>query len=118
MATGTIKNTIYEKTGSFTPNGSAAAHLQIKQFGKIVSINGWIENISITSSTASAYLGTFAGINMPPDSIRTLAGIAAHAYEHPQDVAYLYMLADGKLYCHSTATGTKAAIFSFSYIAN
>ena len=105
------------KTGSFAAGESGFFHsLTIKQFGKVVTINGYVQNISPVGNTPLV-LGTVSGVDMPPLDLRATAAIASAAYEDPSQMAYLTLTTSGelKVRCENAATNV-AAYFSVSYI--
>jgi hypothetical protein len=103
-------------TGSVTPvgSGSSAQFMVVKQFGKVVSLYGAITGVTVGSNIK---IGTISGVSAPATTVRTLCGVAANAYDHPQDVAYLSIYTTGEIYVASTQTGTKAVYFAVTYIA-
>lgn len=103
-------------TGSVTPvgSGSSAQFMAVKQFGKVVSLYGAITGVAVGSNIK---IGTISGVAAPATAVRTLCGVAANAYDHPQDVAYLSITTAGEIYVTSTQTGTKAVYFAVTYIA-
>lgn len=105
------------KTGSFTAGESGFFHsLTIKQFGKVVTINGYVQNISPVGNTPLV-LGTVSGVDMPPLDLRATAAIASAAYEDPSQMAYLTLTTSGelKVRCENAATNV-STYFSVSYI--
>ncbi len=115
MANGTIINANKVLNGTLTPaNSSIDPQLTIKQFGRVVSINGFVRNVSVGSNVS---MGTISGVDAPPDVIRTVGGVANQPYQHPEDVAYITLGTNGNLSLTSTASGTKSVYFSFTYIA-
>ena len=105
------------KTGSFAAGESGFFHsLAIKQFGKVVTINGYVQNISPVGNTPLV-LGTVSDVDMPPLDLRATAAIASAAYEDPSQMAYLTLTTSGelKVRCENTATNV-ATYFSVSYI--
>lgn len=101
-------------SGTLTPNGSFESQLTIKQVGRVVSINGFVRNVSVGSNVL---IGTISGVDNPPDVIRTVCGVANQPYQHPEDVAYITLGTNGNLSVTTTASGKKSVYFSFTYIA-
>lgn len=120
VTSGGVANAIQQSTayttGSVTPvgSGSSAQFMVVKQFGKVVSLYGAITGVTVGSSIK---IGTISGVSAPATTVRTLCGVAANAYDHPQDVAYLAIYTTGEIYVASTQTGTKAVYFAVTYIA-
>ena len=102
-------------TGSATGVSGSATDLVVRQYGKVVVINGYVNSASLTSGTPS-HIATFSGVSLPTEGIRTLCGVAAAAYQHPTDVAYLYIGTDGKITITSTINGSRSVYFTASYI--
>lgn len=116
MASGTIKKEL-TKAGTFTPSGSITSSLAVKQYGNVVSVHGWLGNVPLTANT-DVTLGTLSNVSMPPDAVRTVAGVGANPYGHPADIAYLALGVNGSIIINSIVNGTRAVFFSFSYVAN
>lgn len=104
-------------TGSVTPSSGATSALNVRQIGKLVVINGYINNVNLTANSESN-LGYLTGVSLPTEAVRSLAGVASGAYTHPADVAYLCIATDGRIYVVSTQSSRKALWFSVSYIVN
>lgn len=73
-------------TGSYRHNssgghGGAANNLVIKQYGKVVSIQGWISSLGALN-VGPNLLGTIGGVDFPPNTIRTVFKIADAAYSN------------------------------------
>ena len=113
--TSAISQSTAYTTGSVTPvgSGSSAQFMAVKQFGKAVSLYGAITGVAVGSNIK---IGTISGVAAPATTVRTLCGVAANAYDHPQDVAYLAITTAGEIYVTSTQTGTKAVYFAITYI--
>lgn len=81
------------KTGTFTTNTTnhpnVNTNISVKQFGSVVSINGYLSNLSALSSTDARRLGTISGVSLPSSFIRTICAFADHAYDPPSEVIYL-----------------------------
>lgn len=88
-----ISSELAVKTGTFTTNTTnhpnVNANISVKQFGSVVSINGYLSNLSALSSTDARRLGTISGVPLPSSFIRTMCAFADHAYDPPSEVIYL-----------------------------
>ena len=114
MATSTIKCDY--KTGTVSSyNGSTVTNLTVKQYGKVVVLNGFI-SASLTANTETQ-IATISGVSLPTENVRAVCGVANAAYQHPADTAYIIVGTSGKISVNSTQSGTKAVYFSVSYIA-
>lgn len=102
-------------TGTFTKAQSASTeHLVIRQFGNVVSINGYLSGLTLNSN-AETFLGTVSDVSMPEDAIRIRGAAGSQPYSVQND-AYFYLDVDGKL--HVTCSGGQAVYLSISYVAN
>lgn len=118
MATGTIKS-IKQKTGTVTKIGNAGvSNIVVKQFGKVVTVNGYADNISVGTANSNVNVATVSGVSLPPTIIRTFCGVGNNAYSPPQNIGFLGFDTNGTLYIQSPSTGTKQIYLSFSYVAN
>lgn len=104
------------KTGGFTKASSDLNdHLSIKQFGKVITVNGYIESVTASANTQFT-LGTISGVDAPPIPIRTTAGVASAGYNPPEQIGYLSLSTGNSLVITVTeAITSKALYFSFSY---
>lgn len=114
MATSTIKYDTY-KTGSVTVPSGATNNLQVRQSGRVVTINGYVNSVTLTANT-STLIATISGVSRPSEVVRTVCGVAAAAYNHPADVAYASVQSDGQIMVVSTINGSRAVYLSVSYI--
>lgn len=109
-----LKNTT---TGSFildSAQSGATSSLVIKQCGKVVSVNGFITGLTLTSST---YIGKISGVSNPASYLRLYANVGWNAYS-PGTVSYLTVDTDGSIGITTSETGSnKAVYFSLTYIA-
>lgn len=104
------------KTGSFTKASSDIIdRLSIKQFGKVITVNGYIEGVT-ASANSQFTLGTISGVDVPPVAIRTIAGVASAGYNPPEQIGYLSLSTGNSLAITVTeAITSKVLYFSFSY---
>lgn len=85
-----------------------------RRYGRVVCINGYISSTS--AFTTNELLATIESVNRPPDTIRTLVGVANWAYE-AGDLAYLSISADGTIKISPKSGNTyKVCYFTASYI--
>lgn len=104
-------------TGTFTAS-TGTGNVLVKQNGKVVSVNGYISGASLTA-WQTATLGRISGVSLPPTTIRTIGGVAAQAYQHPEDVAYIGVNnANGDITVLSNQGGSKAVYFNLTYIVD
>ena len=79
-----LNSNLAVKTGTFTadstnhPNGDP--HFTVKQYGKVVSINGYMRSLGSFNADTNFRLGTISGVSMPPTDVRGIATIASQAY--------------------------------------
>jgi len=110
-------------TGSFnidtTQHPNAENSVIVRQFGKVVSINGYILRANLPNSGTTYRLGTLSNVSNPPIDIRTLGTIANAAYDNGDNV-YLVVGTDGSISIKTrSSVGSSLAIyFSVTYIAN
>lgn len=95
--------------------GSTVTGLSVTQYGKVVVISGYVSGASLSANTSS-HIATISGISLPSSAIRTLCGVAANAYKHPDDVAYCAISTEGKIMVTSTESGSRAVYLTVSYI--
>lgn len=103
-------------TGTFTAS-TGTQNFVVKQNGKIVSVNGYVSGATLTA-WQTVTLGTISGVSLPPAVIRTIGGVAAQAYQHPEDVGYIGVGTNGEVTVLSNQGGSKAVYFNLTYIVN
>ena len=110
---GKVLNTT--KEGTITPASSDinVANVIVRQYGNVVTMSGYAYNVPVSSN---AVIFTISGVSNPSYAIRGVCGVAAHAYDHPEDVAYITLGTNGVLSINSTLSGNKFVYFSLSYI--
>ena len=115
MATSTIPCNY--KKGQITTSASIdLSNLKVYQNDRVVTINGYIPSFGCSANT-NVRVGFLSGVDLPKATIRGLCGVAVHAWEHPSDVAYVYIdNSDGSVYITSSLTGSYAVYMSLSYI--
>ena len=91
--------------------------LVIQQFGKVVTLNGYIDGVSISS--ANSKIGQIpSNIDKPIDVIRSVCNVGNNAYEVGHQ-GYLSILTNGDIYCSVSASGTYTAMYvSLAYITD
>lgn len=101
--------------GAFTKAQSgSSSHIFVRQFGKVVVINGWIENLTLFTSTYTK-IGTISGVSMPPDTIRLRGAAGSAAYLVGND-AYIAIITNGDV--QVTASGGTVVYFNATYVAD
>ena len=103
-------------TGAFTAS-TGTQNFVVKQNGKVVSVNGFVSGATLTAWQTKT-LGTISGVSLPPAVIRTIGGVAAQAYQHPEDVAYIGVGTNGEVTVLSNQDGSKAVYFNLTYIVD
>lgn len=104
-------------TGTFTAS-TGTGNVLVKQNGKVVSVNGYVSGASLTG-WQTVTLGRISGVSLPPSTIRTIGGVAAQAYQHPEDVAYIGVNnTNGDITVLSNQSGSKAVYFNLTYIVD
>ena len=104
-------------TGTFTAT-TGTSNVIVKQNGKIVSVNGYVSGASLTGWQTTT-LGKITGVSLPPSTIRTIGGVAAQAYQHPEDIAYIAVNdSNGDITVLTNQTGSKAVYFNLTYIVD
>lgn len=106
----TDKITSGYKTGSISGSNSFV----VRQYGRVVTINGYA-NMTLNGGTVA--IGTLSGVDWPDDTIRAIAAIAVHAYDPPVGTGYLSIdYTNGKVNINSSISGSRSVYFSLSYI--
>ena len=102
-----------------TQHPNAENNIIVRQFGKVVSINGYILRANLPNSGTSYILGALSNVSNPPVYIRTLGTIADAAYNNG-DIVYLSVGTEGRIAIktRSSVGSSKAVFFSVTYIAN
>ena len=103
------------KTGTIAAVNGDTDHIFARQSGGTVNIYGY-SNVTLTANSSTT-IASVTGVDLPPnESPRTLAGVAAHAYDHPADIAYItFDKADGYIKVNSNISGSRAVWFSITY---
>ena len=121
----TIKGTKSLDTLTTTVTGTKTAsstdinvgNVVIKQYGNVVTVNGYAENVPVQAGTTVAFC-TISGVSLPAADLRTTCGIARAAWAEPDEVGYIILETNGSLKVRSkTISASKYIYFSFSYIA-
>ncbi len=107
------------KVGTFTLNSdyaSASNAIFVRQFGKVVSINGYIDRLPTRNASTEYDVGVISGVSMPPQTVRTRGNVGTNAYSVGAD-AYINMNASGRIFVYG-ASAWQTAYFSVTYIAD
>ena len=113
MATGIIKSSY--KTGRLLANATYVTtnKLDVKQEGRTVIINGYVDVTANAGFTA----GTLDGVSVPNNqSPRFIVAVSNQAYNPPQYTGYGSIGINGELYLNLPTTGAKSVYFSVSYM--
>lgn len=113
-----LNSNLTVKTGSFTFESAfegAGNSLTILESGNVVTINGYIDGLTITASN-NYRIGRITGVSLPPQPIRVRGACGNNAYT-PGGNAYFGLTRDGILTVYSDLNGT-TIYFSMSYIAS
>jgi len=100
------------KTGTFTKDSTqsgSSAYLSIRQVGKVVSIQGYIQGLVVGNTT----IGKISGVGFPPVPVRTMGNSTNQPWE-TGDAVHTLVDTDGTLISRIT----KATLnISITYIA-
>lgn len=122
MATSKIPNPkAITKVGNYThvsPHGAASSSISVTQCENIVSIQGFVSNLS-SLSAGESQIGVISGVSMPPVAIRTTCRIGDQAYSSNATLCYMNISIDGKIYVspQSAFSAGKAVAISATYVA-
>lgn len=99
------------KVGTFTPaSGQSLSNgLLIRQSGHVVTIFGYINNVTI-STTASTVIGAIGNVSLPANAVRVVGSVGANAYSMGTP-SYFVIGTDGNLSVSTSATGSDRAVF-------
>lgn len=102
----------YEKV---TQNISNSTTMYAKRAGRVVTINGYMDNISFTANTGVT-IGTIDdSIGKPPQQVRAVCNVGSNAYSVGKQ-GYVTIQTDGNIRVTSEYSGTGAVYFSVSYV--
>ena len=92
--------------------------LSAKQWGNVVSINGYAKIDSISANTDLA-IGNISGLLLPNDVIRGMGQLCQNAYDSSGDVVYFIIGTDGTVSIRTTTARTNWYLrVSVTYIAS
>lgn len=103
------------KTGTFTLSVSGNNNFVVKQFGNVVTMSGYANNVSIPATT-SFMIGTVSGVSLPPNVVGSRGAVGPNAYTTGAD-AYIGVETNGNVYVYSASAGS-TVYFSVTWIAN
>ena len=114
-----IKELITVKSGSFTldetQSGANKNSFQIRQVGKVVTVQGYISGLTLTAGTNTA-IGIISGVSLPSTELRLIANQTTAAYAMG-NIIYVYMNNTTGAISLTPKTTDDTVSFSFSYIA-
>lgn len=93
---------------------SGTQHLLVRQSGHVVSIWGWINNLTIPANTPLE-LCTISNVSLPADVVRTRGVVGTNAYTTGND-AYIGLQAGGKMYIYTSTANMNTLYFNMTYI--
>ena len=104
--------------GTFTQASgqSITDYLLIRQSGHVVSVWGYLNNVTISSGTT--IIGTISNVSLPADAVRTHCNIGANAYTIGT-IAYIGIGTSGNVEIFSPSGGVgsgKTIYFAVSWI--
>lgn len=82
MASNPMESPLITKTGTYTHAsgfGNAIANINVKQYGNVVSLQGYIASLPALSASL-VQIGSIQGVSYPTETIRTICTIASYAY--------------------------------------
>lgn len=121
------QSTATTTTGTYRSNGAgghgaASSNIVVKQYGNVVSIQGFINNIGAIDPTSATQrvLGTISDVKMPPTDIRTVAKIATTAYSNGDFVYCSLAPENGNISVTplSTIPAGRSVTISITYVAD
>ena len=97
-------------------NISNSTTLYARRCGHVVTVNGYMDNISFTANTAVT-IGTIdSSIGIPPNQVRAVCNVGSNAYSVGKQGYVTISSTDGQIKVTSEYSGTGAVYFSLSYI--
>ena len=104
------------KFGTFTKSQVGMTNnIVVRQFGEVVTINGWVSNATLTANTATK-IGEISNVTMPPEVIRTYCNVGGNAYQ-VGTLSYIGLGTNGEIGVTSSNGGSgKAIFFEMAYI--
>lgn len=97
-------------------NISNSTTLYARRCGRVVTVNGYMDNISFTANTAVT-IGTIdSSIGIPPNQVRAVCNVGSNAYSVGKQGYVTISSTDGQIKVTSEYSGTGAVYFSLSYI--
>lgn len=107
------------KVGTITATDPtfSVVSVDIRQYGRVVTVNGYAEHITAAADTVTQ-IATLSGVSMPIKEIRAIGGVAAHAYNAPTKIAYINISSStGNIFVRCTEAFNDQSIYlSISYI--
>lgn len=121
QSTATTTTGIY-RSNSAGGHGASSSNIVVKQYGNVVSIQGFINNIGAIDPTSATQrtLGTISNVKMPPTDIRTVAKIATNAYSNGDFVYCSLAPESGNISVTplSTIPAGRSVTISITYVAD
>ena len=112
-----LNSNLTTKTGFVTKAQDSSAHqLTVKQFGNVVSVSGFVRELSLTANTA-INIATISGVKMPQDTIRTVGLSGSNAYSLGTP-CYIALATSGLITATVASASDTVVRFSFCYVAN
>lgn len=96
-------------------SGADTSGLTIEQYGRVVTINGFIRDISFTADTEKQIL-KISGVDLPKIPIRAVVGVASNPYNVPT-ASYGVISTSGDISVRTSLSGSRSVILSITYIA-
>lgn len=97
-----------------TTQSTAVKSLSIRQCGHVVSIQGYISGLVLSSG--SVVIGTLTGVERPPVSLRLVANSTTQAWTYGETI-YANIDTDGSISVKPNTTTNTVISFSITYIA-
>lgn len=105
-----ILDRITVKTGTFTKSQSGStAGFEVKSFGRIAVINGYISGVTLTANTATV-IGSISGVPLPTTAVRTVCSVGGNAYSMGTS-SYVYVNEQGAVGVTSSNGGSGKSIY-------
>ena len=111
-----LNSKLTQRTGSLTSFGgyTTGSNLNIRQFGNIVIINGYVELLPIDANQ-EINIGTISGVSLPSEAIRTVCAMSSLAYNPPTSMAYCAISTSGQLKITAPSSGATAMYMNIAY---
>ena len=105
------------KAGTFTPTqGGMTNALNVHQYGDIVTINGYLNNVTLTTNS-NTNIGSISNVDVPTEPVRFICSVGSNAYTMGTH-SYGTVTKTGVIEITSSAGGSgKALFFTATYNA-